>query len=64
MLWDVLSDHVHAPSSVAEWEGISKEFWLRWNFLHCIGMSCKHLLHQHVYSQMNPSINFSPSIFL
>ena len=48
MLWDVLSDHVRAPSSVTEWEGISKEFLLRWNFPHCIGMSCKH----YIYSQM------------
>ena len=33
MFWDVLSDHVHGPSSVAEWEDIRKEFLLRWNFL-------------------------------
>ena len=30
--------YVRAPSSVAEWEGVSRDFEHLWNFPHCIGM--------------------------
>ena len=35
VLWQLLAEeYVSAPSSAAEWEGVSKEFYLRWNFPH------------------------------
>ena len=38
MLWQVLSEgYVSALSSAVEWEGVSKEFYLRWNFPHYVG---------------------------
>ena len=38
VLWQVMAEeYVSAPSSAAEWEGVSKEFYLRWNFPHCVG---------------------------
>ena len=51
VIWNVLAEeYVRAPSSIAEWEGISKEFYLRWNFPHCVGMFGKLIA---VYSVIN-----------
>ena len=37
-IYDVLmKEYVTPPSCAAEWEEISKEFNLRWNFPHCLG---------------------------
>lgn len=39
VLWDVMAkEYVKAPSSVDEWKQISKDFRLKWNFPHCLGM--------------------------
>ena len=39
VIWEVLKpDYVRAPSSVAEGEGVSRDFEHLWNFPHCIGM--------------------------
>ena len=38
VLWKVLMpQYLKAPSSAAEWEGVSHEFEQLWNFPHCIG---------------------------
>ena len=38
VLWDVLAkDFVKAPSNVFEWQQISQDFFLKWNFPNCIG---------------------------
>ena len=38
VLWTVLGkEYVRAPVSVAEWEEISRDFLLKWNFPNCIG---------------------------
>ncbi len=35
----VLADEfVKPPRCASEWEGISKEFYQRWNFPNCVGM--------------------------
>ena len=36
---ELRKDYVTAPSCANDWEGISKEFNLRWNFPHCLGNS-------------------------
>ena len=37
-IWKVLmSQYVRAPSSTAEWEGVSCQFEQIWNFSHCVG---------------------------
>ena len=37
VIWEVLQEFVRAPSSEAEWEGISRQFQQVWNFPHCLG---------------------------
>ena len=38
-IWTVLQpDYVKAPSSSAEWMGVSKQFEQLWNFPNCIGL--------------------------
>ena len=38
VIWKVLQNEcVSAPSSEAEWEGISRQFQQVWNFPHCVG---------------------------
>ena len=38
VLWNVLMpQYVRAPSSAAEWKGVSQEFEKLWHFPHCIG---------------------------
>ena len=35
---ELKKDFVKAPTSAEEWEGISREFYQRWNFPHCLGI--------------------------
>ena len=34
---ELRKDYVKVPSCANDWEGISKEFYHRWNFPHCLG---------------------------
>lgn len=39
VLYEVLAnEYVKAPSCAKDWERISREFEMRWNFPHCVGM--------------------------
>ena len=38
VLWKVLSkEYARAPSSLDEWQEVSRDFFFRWNFLNCVG---------------------------
>lgn len=38
VLWTVLSEqYVRAPSSPDEWKDVSRDFFSKWNFPHCVG---------------------------
>jgi hypothetical protein len=58
-LWQVLSTYVKSPKNEMDWKKIAHEFYVNWNFPHCIGaLDGKHVVMQAPQSSGSMFFNY------